>query len=39
MSSKTIDVHRKNIKNKLGIHTIAGLTKYAIAKGLTSAAP
>ncbi|MEE4364341.1 MAG: response regulator transcription factor, partial [Desulfotignum sp.] len=36
LSSKTIDVHRKNIKNKLGIHTIAGLTKYAIAKGLTS---
>lgn len=36
LSGKTIDVHRKNIKDKLGIHTIAGLTKYAIAKGLTS---
>jgi DNA-binding NarL/FixJ family response regulator len=38
LSSKTIDVHRKNIKEKLGIHTIAGLTKYALAKGLTSPA-
>ncbi|MFN2357350.1 MAG: response regulator [Desulfotignum sp.] len=36
VSGKTIDVHRKNIKTKLGIHTIAGLTKYALAKGLTS---
>ena len=39
LSGKTIDVHRKNIKDKLGIHTIAGLTKYAIAKGLTSPSP
>ena len=39
LSGKTIDVHRKNIKDKLGIHTIAGLTKYAIAKGLTSPNP
>ena len=39
LSGKTIDVHRKNIKDKLGIHTIAGLTKYAIAKGLTSPTP
>ncbi|MDD9302916.1 MAG: response regulator transcription factor [Desulfobacter sp.] len=34
-SSKTVDVHRNNIKKKLNIHTIAGLTKFAIAKGLT----
>jgi len=39
LSGKTIDVHRKNIKDKLGIHTIAGLTKYAIAKGLTPPTP
>ena len=38
LSSKTIDVHRKKIKEKLGIHTIAGLTKYALIKGLTSPA-
>lgn len=36
ISAKTIDIHRNNLKKKLGIHTIAGLTKFAIAKGLTS---
>ncbi len=35
ISAKTVDVHRNNIKKKLDIHTIAGLTKYAITKGLT----
>ncbi len=35
ISAKTVDVHRNNIKKKLDIHTIAGLTKYAVAKGLT----
>jgi DNA-binding NarL/FixJ family response regulator len=36
LSGRTIDIHRKNIKEKLDIHSIAGLTKYAVAKGLTS---
>jgi DNA-binding NarL/FixJ family response regulator len=36
LSVRTIDIHRKNVKNKLDIHTIAELTKYAVAKGLTS---
>ena len=36
LSSKTIDVHRNNIMNKLDLHTIPDLTKYAIQKGLTS---
>jgi len=35
ISAKTVDVHRNNLKKKLNIRTIAGLTKYAIAKGLT----
>ena len=35
ISAKTVDVHRNNLKKKLNIHTIAGLTKYAVAKGLT----
>ncbi len=35
ISSKTADVHRNNIKKKLEIGSIAGLTKFAIKKGLT----
>jgi len=35
LSSKTVDVHRKNIMVKLDIHSIPELTKYAIRKGLT----
>jgi len=36
ISAKTVDIHRNNLKKKLDIHTIAGLTKFAIARGLTS---
>jgi len=36
LSSKTVDVHCKNIMDKLDIHTIPELTKYAIKEGLTS---
>ncbi len=36
VSAKTISTHREHIMNKLGIHSIAGLTKYAIRRGLTS---
>ena len=31
---RTIETHRERIMDKLNIHTIAGLTKYAVAKGL-----
>jgi two-component system nitrate/nitrite response regulator NarL len=34
LSIRTIDAHRRNIKRKLGIHSIAGLTRYALKKGL-----
>jgi len=34
ISAKTISFHRENIKQKLGVKTIAELTRYAIAKGL-----
>ncbi|ADZ89836.1 response regulator transcription factor [Marinomonas mediterranea] len=34
ISVRTVETHRQNIKNKLNIHTTAGLTKYAIDKGL-----
>jgi DNA-binding NarL/FixJ family response regulator len=36
VSIKTIESHRKQIMDKLGIRSIAELTKYAIREGLTS---
>jgi len=30
ISVRTVETHRQNLKNKLGIHSAAGLTKYAI---------
>lgn len=35
ISEKTVAAHRRNIMDKLGIDTLAGLTKYAIREGLT----
>lgn len=35
LSAKTVDSHREHIMHKLGIHNIAGLTKYAVREGLT----
>ncbi|MBF0501423.1 MAG: response regulator transcription factor [Candidatus Riflebacteria bacterium] len=36
ISVKTVETHRKQIMDKLDIHTIAELTKYAIREGLTT---
>jgi len=36
LSTKTVETYRQNIMDKLGIHSIAELTKYAIREGLTS---
>ena len=36
ISVATVEVHRRNIMRKLGLHTIAALTKYALREGLTS---
>jgi two-component system response regulator NreC len=36
VSVKTVEAHRKQMMNKLGIHSVAELTKYAIRQGLTS---
>ena len=33
---RTIETHRERIMRRLGIHSVAGLTKYAIANGLIS---
>jgi DNA-binding NarL/FixJ family response regulator len=34
LSIKTVEKHRQQLMNKLGIHDIAGLTRYAIAHGV-----
>ena len=34
VSFKTVDKHRQHLMNKLNIHDIAGLTRYAIAEGI-----
>jgi len=39
ISSKTVETHRRQIMDKLDLHTVAQLTKYAIRKGLTSPEP
>ena len=36
VSVKTIETHRKQIMDKLNLHSIAELTKYAIREGVTS---
>ncbi len=37
VSERTIATHRRHISEKLDIHSVAGLTKYAIRHGLTTA--
>jgi len=36
LSIKTIETHRRQMMEKLGIHSVADLTKFAIREGLTS---
>lgn len=36
LSIKTVEKHRQQIMDKLNIHEVAGLTRYAIEKGLVS---
>ena len=35
ISHRTVETHRENIMRKLAIHTVAGLTRYAIDRGLS----
>jgi DNA-binding NarL/FixJ family response regulator len=34
ISIRTVETHRDNLMRKLGIHTVAGLTRYALEAGL-----
>jgi two-component system nitrate/nitrite response regulator NarL len=34
LSTRTVETHRERIMRKLNIHSVAGLTKFAISKGL-----
>ena len=36
VSGKTIETHRKHIMDRLDLHSVAELTKYAIREGITS---
>ena len=36
LSEKTVEQHRRQIMNKLGLRSVAQLTKYAVREGLTS---
>jgi DNA-binding NarL/FixJ family response regulator len=33
---RTVETHRERIMRKLAIHSVAGLTRFAIAKGLST---
>jgi two-component system NarL family response regulator len=37
ISVGTVEVHRRNIMRKLGVRTVADLTRYAIREGLIRA--
>lgn len=39
LSVKTVETHRKRIMDKLGLRSIAELTKYAIREGITTLEP
>ncbi|MGH7972890.1 MAG: response regulator transcription factor, partial [Limisphaerales bacterium] len=34
ISIKTVEKHRQQVMNKLNIHDVAGLTRFAISKGM-----
>lgn len=39
ISIKTVEKHRQQVMNRLNIHDIAGLTRYAISKGIIETTP
>ena len=36
ISLGTVEAHRRNIRRKLGLHTVAELTRYAVREGLVA---
>ena len=36
ISPRTVETYRERLMRKLDIHTIAGLTRFAVAQGLTT---
>jgi two-component system NarL family response regulator len=36
VATSTVESHRRNLMSKLGLHSVAELTKYAVREGLTS---
>ena len=39
ISIKTVEKHRQQVMDKLNIHDVAGLTRYAISKGVIESSP
>lgn len=39
ISIKTVEKHRQQVMNKLHIHDVAGLTRYAISRGIIESTP
>ena len=39
VSIKTVEKHRQSVMDKLGIHDIAGLTRYAVSRNLVTPVP
>jgi two-component system NarL family response regulator len=37
ISTHTVETHRRNLMQKLGLHSVADLTRYAIREGITQA--
>ena len=35
IAASTVEVHRRNIMRKLGLHNVAELTRYAIHSGIS----
>jgi two-component system NarL family response regulator len=35
ISPATVETHRRNVMKKLGLHSVAELTRWAIREGLT----